>query len=92
MSETEYLDRVLVDLVGNPIHVYSLVDRRVMQLPLLRKELSSQQMTSTIESLVAEIEMPDENDLEGVTQAIARIQFAYRSVCPLHVCVPTVLM
>jgi hypothetical protein len=77
-----FLARVLVDLVGNPIHVYSLMDRLVMQLPLLRKELAGQHRTAAIEesigSLVEEMEMPDENDLEGVTQAIARIQFAYR--------------
>ena len=80
MSESEYLARVLVDLVGNPIHVYSLVNRLVMQLPVLRKELAKQIYTieESIGSLVEEMEMPDEMDLEGVTQAIARIQFAYR--------------
>ena len=82
MSESEYQEKVLVDLVGNPIHVYSLVERMVMQLPVLRKELASLHITTiveeNIEKLVEEMEMPDENDLEGVTQALARIQFAYR--------------
>ena len=32
-SESEYLAKILVDLVGNPIHVYSLLDRLVVQLP-----------------------------------------------------------
>ena len=83
-----------MDLVGNPIHVYSLVNRLVMQLPVLRKELAKQIYTieESIGSLVEEMEMPDEMDLEGVTQAIARIQFAYRSGFPLIVCVSTLLL
>ena len=68
--------------MGNPIHVYSLMDRLVMQLPVLRKELAVQDRTAAIaegiEELVEKMEMPEENDLEGVTQAIARIQFAYQ--------------
>jgi len=82
LSEPEYLAKVLVDLVGNPIQVYSLMDRLVVQLPVLRKELLEQHRTATIEEriggIVNDIEMPDKNDLEGATQAIARIQFAYR--------------
>ena len=39
---------MLVDLVGNPIHVYSLMDRLVMQLPVLRKELAVQDRTAAI--------------------------------------------
>jgi len=81
-SDSEYLAKILVDLVGNPIHVYSLLDRLVVQLPILRKELLEQHRTATIEeriqSIVEDMEMPTENDLEGATQAIARIQFAYR--------------
>ena len=68
--------------MGNPIHVYSLMDRLVMQLPVLRKELAVQDRTAAIAEgigeLVEKMEMPEENDLEGVTQAIARIQFAYQ--------------
>ena len=82
--------------MGNPIHVYSLVYRLVLQLPVLRKDLSGQHRTATIEesigSLVEEMEMPNEMDLEGVTQAIARIQFAYRLGFPLIVCVSTLLL
>ena len=82
MTESDYLAKVLVELVGNPIHVYSLMDRLVMQLPVLRKELEehlgTDNTTESIRTLVEEIEMPEEMDLEGVTQALARIQFAYR--------------
>ena len=82
MSESEYLAKMLVDLVGNPIHVYSLMDRLVMQLPVLRRELANNlgpvDITENIGTLIDATEMPDENDLEGVTQAIGRIQFVYR--------------
>ena len=82
MTESDYLAKVLVELVGNPIHVYSLMDRLVMQLPVLRKELEehlgTDNTTESIRTLVEEIEMPEEMDLEGVTQALARIQFTYR--------------
>lgn len=82
LSESEYQAKILIDLVGNPIHVYSLMDRLVTQLSVLRKGLSDQHRTATIEerigSIVDEMEMPELNDLEGATQAIARIQFAYQ--------------
>jgi len=82
LSEAEYLDKVLVDLVGNPIHLYSLLDRLVVLLPVLRKELLEQNRTAMIDerigSIIEEVEMPTDIDLQGAIQSIARIQFAYR--------------
>jgi len=81
-EKSNYLAKVLVDLVGNPVHVYSLVDRLVLQLPEVRKELGNQEkaihLAKNIDTVLGDTEMPDESDLEGVTQALARIQFAYR--------------
>ena len=81
-SESEYLDKVMVDLVGNPLHMYSLFDRLVVMLPILRKELLEQNTTAILEeeigSIVEEVDMPTEADLQGAIQSIARIQFAYR--------------
>jgi len=82
MNESDHLAKVLIDLVGNPIHMYSLMDRLVIQLPLLRTELldhlGSVDIRERFLTHIESIRMPNENDLEVVTQAIARIQFAYR--------------
>ena len=82
LSESEYLDKVMVDLVGNPLHMYSLLDRLVKILPVIRKELLEQNTTAMIDeglaSIVEEVEMPTENDFQGTIQSIARIQFTYQ--------------
>ena len=53
-----------------------------MQLGPLRQEMTRYPMVSGIEkgitSILRQGENPDASDMEGVTQALARIQFAYR--------------
>ena len=39
-SEEMYFNAVLEKLVGNPVHVYSLLDRVVSLLPRVREELA----------------------------------------------------
>jgi len=82
LSESEYNATILEDLVGNPLHVYSLVDRLVVQLPELRKKLVKENKTNDLDVLIEKtfekVEMPAMEDLEEATQAIARIQFVYR--------------
>merc|ERR1711892_828592 len=81
-DEENHLGLILEMLVGNPIHVYSLIMRLTMQLGPLRQEMSRYPMVSGIEkgmtSILRQGENPDANDMEGVTQSLARIQFAYR--------------
>ena len=64
-------------LVGNPVHVYTLLWRLVTRLPGLRAEVGPQ-LAEEIEDITSELEMPDLSDVEGATQALVRIQFAYR--------------
>ena len=73
----EYFDAVLEKLVGNPVHVYTLLWRLVTRLPGLRAEVGPQ-LAEEIEDITSELEMPDLSDVEGATQALVRIQFAYR--------------
>ena len=76
-SEEEYFNDVLVKLVGNPVHVFNLLDRFVNILPDIKEELSEEQ-SAEVDAIVQDLEMPDESDVEGATQALVRIQFAYR--------------
>ena len=76
-SEEEYFNDVLVKLVGNPVHVFNLLDRFVNILPDIKEELSEEQ-SAEVDAIIQDLEMPDESDVEGATQALVRIQFAYR--------------
>lgn len=62
--------------------MYSLMDRLVIQLPILRKELvdhiGPMDIIEKIKTLIYSMWLPNENDLEGVSQALARIQFVYQ--------------
>ena len=73
---------MLHDLAGNPIHAYNLVERLVNHLPVIILELAKDDtkavIAEKISHLMKGIEIPNKNDLEGVTQALVRIQFAYR--------------
>merc|ERR1719481_1467278 len=68
LSESKYLAIILEHLVGNPIHVYTLLDRLVVQLPELKKELLEQNRTNTLYLKIAKvvewIRMPTIEDLE----------------------------
>ena len=76
-SEDEYFEAVLEKLVGNPVHVYTLLDRLVNMLPWVRAGLSKE-LDTEIEEIMASLQLPDDSDMEGACQALVRIQFAYR--------------
>ena len=76
-SEDEYFEAVLEKLVGNPVHVYTLLDRLVNMLPWVRAGLSKE-LDTEIEENMASLQLPDDSDMEGACQALVRIQFAYR--------------
>ena len=64
LNKEEYYEDVLVKLVGNPVHVFNLMDR------LVREGISE-----FLESLPMP---PDSSDLEGAMQALVRVQFTYK--------------
>ena len=82
MEKENHLEMILERLVGNPVHLYSLVERLVRQLPAIRKTLAEDEKTADIaegiNKMLENVDLVWEEDLVGVTQALARIQFAYR--------------
>lgn len=76
-SEDEYFEAVLERLVGNPVHVYTLLDRLVNMLPWVRAGLT-RELDTQIEEIMGSLQVPDDSDVEGACQALVRIQFAYR--------------
>ena len=76
MTEENYFDEILEKLVGNPVHVYSLMDRLVFHLPKIT--FFDDALKFDIEEITENVEMPDDSDVEGATQALVRIQYAYR--------------
>ena len=82
MEKENHLEMILEILVGNPVHLYSLVERLVRQLPAIRKTLAEDMKTADIaegiNKMLENVDLVWEEDLVGVTQALARIQFAYR--------------
>ena len=78
-SEDEYFESVLERLAGNPVHVYTLLDRLVNMLPWLRAGLGGE-LDTQIEEIIGSLQVPDDSDMEGACQALVRIQFAYRQV------------
>ena len=76
MTEESYFDEILEKLVGNPVHVYSLMDRLVFHLSKIT--FFDDALKFDIEEITENVEMPDDSDVEGATQALVRIQYAYR--------------
>ena len=81
-EKERHLDTILEKLVGNPVHLYCLVHRMVKQLPSIRKLLADDPKTASMaeamNKMLDQVEMVGEQDMVLVTQALARIQFAYR--------------
>ena len=67
-------------LVGNPVHVYTLLDRLVRGLPGLLAGVSSQ-LGDSINLVTGHLAQLGLGDVEAAGQALVRIQFAYR--CPV---------
>ena len=82
IEKENHLEMILERLVGNPVHLYCLVERLGRQLPAIRKTLAEDMKTADIaegiNKMLEKVDMVGEEDLVGVTQALARIQFAYR--------------
>ena len=82
IEKENHLEMILERLVGNPVHLYCLVERLIRQLPAIRKTLAEDMKTADIaegiNKMLENVDLVWEEDLVGVTQALARIQFAYR--------------
>ena len=75
------MEAILERLVGNPVHVYSLVSRLTTSLEYLRREMIGVPAVAGIErgiyTVLRQGEWPSPEDVEGVTQGVARIMFTY---------------
>lgn len=77
LSDVEYFEEVLEKLVGNPVHVYNLLER-LLTWPQHMENLLPEEKRDQLDDILINVMMPDEADLEGAVQALVRIQFAYR--------------
>ena len=77
-SDWDYFEDVLVKLVGNPVHVFNLMDRLVVLLPNILEGLEDSDQAEIEKSLASLTSRPEQSDLEGAMQALIRVQFAYR--------------
>ena len=75
---SDYLEDVLEKLVGNPVHVFNLMDRLVTLLPRIVEGLTEEEVEEIEDSLSHLTVKPDESDVEGAMQALIRVQFAYK--------------
>ena len=71
---------VLKQLVGNPVHVFTLMDRMVNLLPQIMEEMTGEDLREVREILDSEARLPDSSDLMEAQLALVRIQFAYKLV------------
>jgi len=75
-KRNEHIEATLEKLVGNPVHVYTLIYRYYKLLPTIRKKIDPK-----LDEFVDEIingEAPSLGDFDGAAMALARIQFTYR--------------
>ena len=73
-------------LVGNPIHVYSVIYRIIEKLPPVIAALQDCEMKEEVELVrqnILEAGDVTEGDLVGAMQSLIRIQFTYRSISQL---------
>ena len=75
---SDYFEDVLEKLVGNPVHVFNLMDRLVTLLPKIVEGMTDSDQAEIAESLASLDIQPDESDVEGAMQALIRVQFAYQ--------------
>ena len=75
---SDYYEDVLQRLVGNPVHVFNLMERLVILLPKIVAGLPEPEQEEIAASLRALSGQPDETDVEGAMQALIRVQFAYK--------------
>ena len=75
---SDNLEDVLERLVGNPVHVFNLMERLVLLLPNIVQGMTDVDREEMESSLAKLPEKPDESDVEGAMQALIRVQFAYK--------------
>ena len=75
---SDNLEDVLERLVGNPVHVFNLMERLVLLLPQILQGMTDSEMEEITEILAKLPGKPDESDVEGAMQALVRVQFAYK--------------
>jgi len=77
-SNSHYED-VLVRLAGNPVHVFNLMDRLVNLIPRILEGMTDPVDLEEIKGILDGIPLyPEIPDLVESTQALMRIQFAYK--------------
>ena len=75
---SDNLEDVLERLVGNPVHVFNLMERLVLLLPQILQGMTDSEREEITEILAKLPGKPDESDVEGAMQALVRVQFAYK--------------
>ena len=75
---SDNLEDVLERLVGNPVHVFNLMERLVLLLPQILQGMTDSEREEITEILAKLPGTPNESDVEGAMQALVRVQFAYK--------------
>ena len=75
---SDNLEDVLERLVGNPVHVFNLMERLVLLLPQILQGLMDSEREEIAIILAKLPATPNESDVEGAMQALVRVQFAYK--------------
>ena len=75
---SDNLEDVLERLVGNPVHVFNLMERLVLLLPQILQGMTDSEREEIAIILAKLPATPNESDVEGAMQALVRVQFAYK--------------
>ena len=75
---SDNLEDVLERLVGNPVHVFNLMERLVLLLPQILQGMMDSEREEIAIILAKLPATPNESDVEGAMQALVRVQFAYK--------------
>ena len=75
---SDNLEDVLERLVGNPVHVFNLMERLVLLLPQILQGMTDSEREEITEILAKLPATLNETDVEGAMQALVRVQFAYK--------------
>ena len=81
LPSNSHYEVVLVKLAGNPVHVFNLMDRLVNLIPKILEGMTDPVDLHEIKSIRYGITLyPEISDLIESTQALMRVQFAYKWV------------
>ena len=70
---SDNLEDVLERLVGNPVHVFNLMERLVLLLPQILQGMTDSEREEITEILAKLPATPNESDVEGAMQALVRV-------------------